>query len=199
MSNDRKVIPLKTKYKKHLVSTTPNDVRAAGVATLGLIIFMMVGLNSSLFSNSSDSKDNNSRGIASVPAAIETEWRSNIQKLNTAEINSEAGKKPSRLDSLSFGLLEGKYSMKVEGGRVTQIEFDRGDQHQPQSLKDRIQFIHKFADVFVPGFKLAQKAGIEKTEDGYRETYRVDSAWGETWFDFHLDEQKRLISLDVKK
>ncbi|MBY0316764.1 MAG: hypothetical protein K2Q26_14680 [Bdellovibrionales bacterium] len=198
MSDDRKVIPLKTKYKKSLVSTTPNDVRAAATATLAFTLFLMVGLNSSLFSGSKEPQTN-LRGIASVSKGVETEWRENIEKLNSKEMVVESAKRPSPMDSLSFGLLEGKYSMKVQGGRITQIEFDRNEKHQPKTLQDRIQFIHKFADVFVPGFKVAQKAGIEKVDTGFRETYRVDSAWGETWFDFQLDDQKRLISLEVKK
>ena len=200
MTDDRKVIPLKTKYKKHLISTTPNDVRAAATATLGFILFIMVGLNFSFFhADPGVDKSVGGRSIASVPPVIETEWRHNIEKLNAKEISAETAKKPSSIDSLTFGLLEGKYSMKVDGGRVTQIEFSHHEAHQPQALQDRLQFIQKYADAFVPGFKLAQKSGIEKVEGGFKETYRVESSWGETKFDFHLDEQKRLILLEVKK
>lgn len=201
MTDDRKVIPLKTKYKKHLISTTPNDVRAAATATLGFILFMMVGLNFSFFQAEPNvDKSAGGRSLASVPPVIETEWRHNIEKINDKEAVAEIAKKPTSIESLNFGLLEGKYSIKVEGGRVTQIEFAHRDAtYQPQAVQDRIQFIHKFADAFVPGFKLAQKSGVEKEDGGFKESYWVESSWGRTKFDFHLDEQKRLISLEVKK
>lgn len=199
MTDDRKVIPLKTKYKKNLLATTPNDVRAAATATLGFILFIMVGLNSSFFSSQEPQESSGARGIASVPQTVETEWRTQLKKLDAKKIVAEKAVKPTTMDSLSFGLLEGKYSMKVQGGRVTQIDFGQAESQQPKVLQDRIQFIHQFADVFVPGFKLAQKAGVEKENTGFKETYRVESEWGESWFDFHLDEHKRLISLEIKK
>lgn len=201
MAKDRKVIPFTGKYKKALTRTTPNDLRAAATGTLGFILLLMIGLNFSLFETKTFDQDslnkNVRRGIASVPKVFEPQWKRNISG-EAESIHLKPARKPSPLDNLNFGLLEGKYSVHIEKGHVVNINFSESTDVNPTPLSDRAQFIKEYSPVFISEFQSAAKIGSEQVGNGYKETYRVKSKKGESIFEFHLDQNNRLMSLSVK-
>lgn len=199
--NDRKVIPLNAKFKKQSVKTTPNDLRAAATATIAFMLFLMVGFNFSMFQVDREEQiakaSSRARGIASVPKNIEPAWQKNLAQMNPSMI-SHSARKPTALEALSFGSLEGKYAMRIDGGRITQIELSDMDRAQPKVLSDRISFIQKNALALAPGFKAAEKVRVEASDIGTKEIYKVQTASGFKTFEFQIDGQDRFISLDIK-
>lgn len=199
MNDDRKVIPLNTKFKKQLVMTTPNDLRAAATGTIALLMFIMVGFNFSMFqvkpAEQAKYDQNVSRGIASVPKLIEPQWERSLANLSRGMI-AQSGKKPTAIESLNFGYLEGRYSMNVEGGRIMQIKLS--DDGAPRAMMDRLAFIQKYSGALAPGFKAAEKVRIEASQVGFKELYKVETAKGSKMFEFQIDDQDRLVSLDIK-
>lgn len=201
MGDERKVIPLNAKFKKQMVRTTPNDLRAAAAGTIALILFLMVGFNFSFFDSKRDQQAQISsrvqRSIASVPSVVEPQWQRSLTQLKK-EMVTQTAPKPSAIDSLNFGLLEGKYSMQLRGGRITQISLAPLHNVEPKSLGDRLRFIQQYAVAFAPDFKSAEKMRIEKSDEGVKEVYKVVTSRGAQTFEFMIDDQDRLLSLDVK-
>jgi hypothetical protein len=200
-SIERKVIPLNAKYKKQLLTTTPNDLRAAATGTIAFLLFLMVGFNYNMFEVKRTEQvamnQKMERGIASVPKLMDPQWQRSLSHMNKDMI-AQAGHKPTALESLNFGILEGKYAMRLEGGRLMQIELSDIDKDQPKVLSDRMSFIQEYAKALAPGFKSVEKMRIEASAVGTKETYKVDTAQGTRYFEFQLDGQKRFISLDIK-
>lgn len=180
--------------------TTPNDVRAAATATIALVLFLMVGLNSRMFNAQEnlqvESKEGFQRGIASVPKMIEPQWRKNLSGLNKDMI-AQSAHKPTPIESLNFGILEGKYAMQVQGGRVTLIEFADAHNMNPKFLQDRMGFIQQFSTTLAPNLKSIEKLSYAKSGEGYKEVFKV-MADEELYFEFQLDDKNRLLSLKIK-
>lgn len=201
MAKDRKVLPFTGKFKKQSPRLSENDRRAAATATIGFVLFLMVGFNFSLFEAKGLRQDDVSsgvrRGIASVPVAYEPQWRKNLAQINS-KIIAESSLRPSTIDKLNFGLLAGEYSMKIDRGHITKIEFAKAENTAPRLLGDRKEFLSEYAQAFVPGFKSVRKLASEQADKGFVENYEVISSKGSSTFKFHLDFDERFLSLDVK-
>jgi len=190
--NDRKVIPLNAKFKKQM--TTPNDLRAAATGTIALFMFIMIGFNFSMFQARTDA--DTSRSIASVTQGLEPQWQDSLAHLNRHML-TQAGHRPTAVEALSFGPLEGQYSVDIQDGAVQKIRF-ANQTSEPKVLDDRLNFIRNYAGALAPGFKAAEKIRVEASDDGFKETYKVDTDGGAKVFEFQIDKHNRLVSLDIK-
>ena len=198
--SDRKVIPLKAKFKSEaLMATSPSDLKAVSAGSLALLMVLMVGFNFSMFANKKSAitqEQNMQRGIASVPSVIHPQWQRGLAELNRNMI-TQAGRKPTTLESFNYGVLEGKYALNVDGGRITEIKLSH-DSEDPKILNDRLRFIQDNALTLAPGFKAAEKVRVEASNVGIKETYKVDTKTGQKVFEFQIDDQDRLVSLNIK-
>lgn len=193
MSNSNNVIPFPGKPKKPK-RLSPEEQRRATTATIGFILFLMLGFNFSMFEIR---KENAQRGIASVPAEYGPLWKENLSHMNKSKI-ARSAKKPSTVESLNFGPLAGQYAMRLEKGFITSIELAKSDNPMPQTVSDRSALISEYATAFMPDFLSADQLKFERENDGYKETFRVFRKGGESMFEFHLDGQKRFVSLRIK-
>jgi hypothetical protein len=192
--NNRKVIPFTGKYKKQ-PRLSLEDQKRGTMATVGFVLFLMIGFNFAMFETRFGQDEG--RGIASVPTNYEPQWKESLSKMNKYTI-SKTAKKPTSIESLNFGPLAGQYGMRLANGRITQIHFLKNENGEPQTLGDRSQFIKDYSSAFVSGFMTVDKVRFEKDADGFKETYRVFSHTGESFFEFHFDDQKRFVSLSIK-
>jgi len=201
MDNERKVIPLNAKFKSNTIAATPGDVRAAATGTVAFILLLMVGFNFSMFevkrSKQLELNQRMQRGIASVPRVIEPQWRRNLDKMDASMVSKSAAR-PTLVDTLNFGVFEGNYSLKIEDGKVTNIAF-ANDKSEPKTVNDRMGFIQKYAGAFAADFKAIEKMRVEKSQAGFKETYKVDTAQGSRVFEVEIDGQNRLLSLNITK
>jgi hypothetical protein len=200
MAKDRKVIPFTGKYKR-MPNAKNQEMRATAAVSIIFMMFLVMSFNFSMFEAKYFGQPKGSsevlRGIASVPKAFEPQWKKNLSQVNKNMI-LETSRRPTAIENLNFGILEGKYSLKIEDGRVRNIEFSRAENVFPKALKNRGEFISDFASAFVVGFRSANRVGSEVEPTGVREIYKVMSEKGESIFEFHLDEQQRLVSLNIK-
>lgn len=197
MSDDKKVVRLNTKFKNNSFLASTMDVKTAATSTIALILFIMAGVNFSLFQDVKIDAHNEQvkRGIASVPKVMVPQWRKNLGQINSAMI-AEVAKKPSAVENLGFGDLEGRYSLDVQDGIVKQIQFSQ--QGEPKRLEDHTDFLFRHASAFGEGVSEVERVSIRAVKNGRFETYRLVSESGESFVELHLDSKGRLLSAEVK-
>ena len=144
MSDDRKVIELNVEQKQNTVEASPGDLKTAVAGSIALVLFIMTGVNFSLFDDASHI-DDSQRGIASIQNTVAPKWKKSLSQINKGMV-SDVARKPSAVDDLSYGDLEGRYALKIRGGQVTSIEF--AEQGEPKALTDRTEFLQRHASVF---------------------------------------------------
>lgn len=149
------------------------------------------------------------RGPASErnPAAVPTgtsEWEdemvARMAKLELHEVD-RVGRRPSSLDRLTFEFLEGKYAVRLENGKIRELEFSdpshTGD--RPKYVTDRARFIEENRDLlpvqFAKSVRLdATKAGSEVVES-YNLLNQADVPVAKV--QFHLDSAGRLLAMKI--
>lgn len=201
MSNERKVIPFKKPFKKQLISTTPNDVRAAATGTIAFILLLMVGFNFKMFDGSATEKADRTvsmqRGIASVPKVLEPQWKKSLSDLGEKEIVSQ-NSRPSTIDDLTYGYLKGNYSFTVEKGTLKNIQFSKDSSAAPQVVSNRQKFISDYASALAPEMQSIVSSKRETVSGGYREVYSVKTATSTKTVEFQLDANNGLLGITVQ-
>lgn len=201
MSDERKVIPFKKPFKKQMVRTTPNDMRAAATGTLAFILLLMVGFNFRVFEGSNEAQANRAqnmqRGLASVPKVLEPQWKKSLSELGDKEIVSQ-GNRPSAVDNLTYGYLKGNYSFTVEKGIVKNIQFANASESQPQVVSNRNKFINDYASAIVPDMKSIVSSKREAIDGGYREIYNIQTATATKTVEFKMDKNNGLLGITVQ-
>jgi hypothetical protein len=136
------------------------------------------------------------RGLASLSQSTEVNWKKNIESLNK-EMIAQTAKRPTAAESLTFGHLAGKYSIVSDNGRVTQIKLNQATS-EATLVRDRFEFIESYADAFAPGLSSIRKMSVQKNAQGRKEVYQVQTASGESTFEFQITNENQLLSLVVE-
>ena len=198
-SNDRKVIPIRPQRKNSAESA--RELRAATAAgSLGFVMLLIAGLNFSLFQAHNDEviAEKVQRSLASLPAAkVQPQWTQDLQKINKEMITQQA-QKPSVTDTMVFGSLAGHYDIKTENGRVKEIRLSSASSKDASIVRDRLEFIESFSSALAPGLSSVRKDSVAKNSKNKKEVYVVNSAEGESRFEFTMDRTNHLISLTVE-
>lgn len=200
MSDDRKVIPFKKQFKKQMVKTTPNDLRAAATGTLAFILLLMVGVNFQLFETDNNQQaqrlQKTERGLASVPKVLNPQWKKNSLSDDSQEPIVD-GQRPSPIDKLTYGYLKGNYSFTVENGIVRNIHFLNSKNSNPQVVQNRQLFIEEHGRAFVPDLKSIGSSQVEATSDGYKESFVVKTASATQIIDIYMSKNNELLKITV--
>lgn len=201
MSDERKVIPFKKPFKKQLVKTTPNDLRAAATGTIAFILLLMVGLNFQIFEGSKEAQASRqmsmNRGLASVPKVLEPQWKKSLSELGEKEIVAK-GTRPSAIDSLTYGYLKGNYSFTVEKGVVKNIQFTNSSESQPQVVSNTQKFLQDYSSAIVPKLDGILNSKREATDAGFKEVYSIQSEGSTKTVEFQLDKNNGLLGITVQ-
>ena len=201
MSDERKVIPFKKSFKKQLVRTTPNDLRAAATGTIAFILLLMVGLNFQIFEGSKEAQAsrqmNMNRGLASVPKVLEPKWKKSLSELGEKEIVAK-GVRPSAIDSLTYGYLKGNYSFTVEKGVVKNIQFTNFNESQPQVVSNTQKFLTDYSMAIVSKLDGILNSKREATPAGFKEVYSIQSEGATKTVEFQLDKNNGLLGITVQ-
>lgn len=136
---------------------------------LASVLFVVTLLNLTLSQNETKQ---NTRTIASVEATHSTRaelWKADLlhKMVQVADRKmASVASRPTDLDQLRFGLLEGKYSLKLESGRITEIEFQESNQisERPKYI-DKAEFLTTYKDLVAADFETAQRVR-RAIEDG---------------------------------
>lgn len=136
------------------------SIKAMVVTTIGLVVFAVSFANRSIFSPAEDVANvahfslGQSRGVASVPtgtSASEDQFHASIAARPLSG-STGLGLKPSEIDRLTFGFLEGKYSVHLENGKVKELAFvdssSQSNGDRPTYLKDPVEFLQNNREIF---------------------------------------------------
>lgn len=201
MGNDKKVIPFNKPFKKQLVKTTPNDMRAAATGTIAFILLLMVGFNFQVFENTTIEKQERAqklqRGLASVPRMLEPQWKKSLKNLNQKEITTRA-EKPSDLDRLTYGELKGDYSFTIQNGVVKNIHFTNVSSSKPHVLIDSGDFFGKHGRALVPSFESIISSIRAPTTEGFKEVFTIKAGHETKTVEFSLDRNNGLMDIAVQ-
>ena len=179
------------------------------VSTSLLSVLMFVTIaNSSLFSshiNQTDLASNavveSARGLASVQTGT-SNWEDRVaQSLTSKSINDESqlGRRPSTLDQLTFGTLEGKYAVHMQNGKIHDINLaDAGA--SPKIISNLASFLNDNKSLLLPA-NVAKAELQASTRDGeFRlQSFRLigDDKQDLGLVEFRLDSGGRLLSMKV--
>jgi len=184
--------------------------KAVGVAVvLGTLLVVFAVANSGAFQRSSQALPSRSRILASsvfgelrsastvVEKRVALELAPPVKNRHLASV----GRPANALENFRFGVLEGKYSIKMDGEKIRDVDFiDTPDSEgRPSSLGSRSEFFSKYGPLF--GLRGApQRVAVDVVNGKIVETYKI-SALGvpDTIIKVTLDDLDRLISLHSEK
>jgi hypothetical protein len=166
----------------------------------------------SLALNSQSAKDpENSSGIR-MPASWIAEIRSGtlyveralaskiaeFRKRDTASI----GRPADPLENLRFGILEGKYALTLDGGKISEISFidNPNSEGRPTTISDRKQFIKEYASVF-DARGTPERVQVDIQGAKIIETYRAKTSAKDSdlLVSFILDDLDRVLGIQTRK
>lgn len=201
MNDERKVIPLGKAFKKNLVSTTPNDLRAAATGTMAFILLLMVGFNFHVFESPSlqvqQQTQKAQRGLASVPQVLAPQWKKSLKDLHQNEIKVQA-QRPSAVDGLTYGYLKGQYILTMENGLVKAIQLSSTSQMQPTAINDSQKFMNEYGQTLVPEMKSILSSKRESTSAGFKEVFRIETEKVQKNIVLSLDHNNGLLGITVE-
>jgi len=112
------------------------------------------------------------------------------------------GRPADSLETLRFGILEGKYALTVNGGKVSEIDFidNPGTESRPLAVIDRAEFIKKYG-ALLDAASIPKRISVDIQGNKIVEKYRVKSAKEDTDLivSFVLDETDRLFNIKTEK
>lgn len=195
---------LKQHRRKILTSVSIVSI-VLGVTMVNKVLLDRPGSDSS--SRSLQSSSSPSRSIASLgdtDGSRSRDWTWERQMTSQLiESGSRApasvGTKPSVEDQLQFGLLEGKYAVKIRNGKLENIRFVSLSE-QPKYLVDRADFIDKYRGLIAPEFEEARLKDHTSSGRKTQETYTLVAGNRKVAeVSFELDLQDRLLNFAVHK
>lgn len=147
-----------------------------------------------------------SRSIASLrPDEAElAEWEKQlIRELSREDQErkiASIGRDATTFDQLRFATLEGKYSFRMENGKIKELHFiETPTEDRPKYIPDKIEFLEHYRDAFALKYDSSKKVSLYKDNDKYIETYDLyenDKKSGQV--KFTSDEAGRVFSVEFK-
>ena len=145
------------------------------------------------------------RQLASIGRTEEpyrdVEWEKKIAEKIADEKDFVYGDKATDLEQLRFGVLEGKYALRLNGDRLEDIEFVSSSREVPKFINDRHSFLMDHKDLFSLNYthvKLLQsKLGDSTQEELYSLFDDHNVQVGKVAF--HFDDEGRMLRLIVEK
>lgn len=191
---------------------TVEQVRAGIATALVSLIFLVTLANNSLLSapdvvinqgSFAGSVPNaGGRAIASVPTGT-SDWEdqmvSRLSKLSLSN-SKEFGVRPSALDKLTLETLEGKYAVRLENGKIRELNFTNTGNDVAKAINDRAAFINQNRDLLPISYNSMMKVESKNDGSGTVEAYElidntVANNKAKVWF--RMDSAGRLISMKI--
>lgn len=182
-----------------------NIVASGALATT---LFLVTILNFAL-SSQSETKINQARGIASAAPMIDNElaqWNKSLLKKmaqQTERKMASISAKATDMDQLRFGLLEGKYALKLEDGKISEIVFQDtvGSDERPKYINSKDEFLSQYKSLLKSEFTTASRIS-EKVDNGsIIESYQLMGPTSSpvALAKFTSDQYGRLISFRIER
>lgn len=144
-----------------------------------------------------------SRGIASIPTGTSDAEDSLVARLASKELSEEAsvGRRPSALEKLTLGFLEGKYAVQLQNGKLSQLHFTEasaaGD--LPKRVENLNAFLESNRDLLPVAFSKSVKVESAQQGENKSETFQLVNqlSMPVAKVQFLMDSAGRLLSMRV--
>ena len=205
MSKDNLI--LFPKKSNSIISMSENEAKWMISASILVVLTIAIGINSTLFSPSgqyvAENEKAGSRSIASINPIFKVSWEKKafeVLKSSKERDLANIGKQPSAFDKLAFGILEGKYAIRLEEGKIAEIKFAAENNNKPKHMKDRKAFVEKNLNLFAQGAYKAETLHYETTDDTVVESFQLKNSQGQDLRVVQVlsDKDNNLISMTVQ-
>jgi hypothetical protein len=180
---------------------------ALSTSLLSVVVLVTLA-NKNLMSGDSAEPVRVSRAIASVPTGTSDAEDSLVRALAKKELGSHAiGRRPSSLEALRFGTLEGKYAIRLsDEGKLAELEFtsnsesgDLSETDRPKHIQNRAEFISQNHELMPVAFDKAVWIEVEPSGDSTTEIYQLVNEVSRPvgTVEFKLDKAGRMLSMKV--
>ena len=176
-------------------------------AILSILIVISV-FNKNVFSTVTGHLDlasttlDTSRQVASVPLGTTNSEDNMTKELSLKPLDDKArwGQNPSRVEQLTFGLLEGKYSVRLKDGKLNGFELTDLTA-QPKMVQNLEKFISENKEILPVNFESIAQAKSTKSESENIQKFTLLSSASRRLaeVEFHLDNLGRLLSMKINK
>lgn len=185
---------------------------AISTSLLSIVLLVTLANNNLLVSNvrptTADNFDRASRGIASVSSVSEIipnaeENQKMVRELSRRALSATAsvGQKPTSIESLAFGVLEGKYAIRLQNGKLSEIEFNTGEVagQDPKQIDDFKSFLETQRDLLPVAFDKSLKVGTDQVGQARVETFELVNqvSMPLAKVQFTTDSEGRLLTMKV--
>ncbi|MES2964211.1 MAG: hypothetical protein V4760_10000 [Bdellovibrionota bacterium] len=158
---------------KHLKVRFDLERAKVGLSASILSIVIVVTLaNSKLLRSEDVDQPVQSRGIASVPTGTSDAEDSLVHQLASKDLgqNASVGQRPSAIEKLAFGFLEGHYAIRLTNGKLAELE-KSGD--QGKQIDDIERFLEANRDVLPVSFDKSVRVGHDAKGDIVTESWQL--------------------------
>lgn len=177
---------------------------ALSTSLLSVVVLVTLA-NKNLMSSDQAEPARASRGIASVPTGTSEAEDSLVKVLSKKELGSHSlGRRPSSLETLAFGTLEGKYAIRLDHGKLAEVEFTAtsgsdSEADRPKHIQNRAEFINQNQELMPVAFDKAVWIDREKLGDSTTEVYQLVNEVSRpvATVEFKLDQAGRMLSMKV--
>lgn len=185
---------------------------AISTSLLSIVLLVTLANNNLLVSSvrpvTADNFDRASRGIASVSSVSEVipsaeENQKMVRELSRRALSATAsvGHKPSSVEKLAFGVLEGKYAVRLQNGKLSEIEFKTSEVagNDPKQIEDLSAFIENQRDLLPVAFEKSLKVGTDKVGSDRIETFELVNhvSMPLAKVQFTTDSEGRMLTMKV--
>lgn len=185
---------------------------AISTSLLSIVLLVTLANNNLLVSSvrptQADNLDRASRGIASVSSVSEIvpsaeENQKMVRDLSRRALSATAsiGHKPTSVEKLAFGVLEGKYAIRLQNGKLSDIEFNRGEVagQDPKQIDDFKSFLETQRDLLPVAFEKTLKVGTSQVGADRVETFELVNqvSMPLAKVQFTIDSEGRMLAMKV--
>ena len=183
------------------------DMEQAKIAittSLISVVVLVTFANNSLLSFKEPAAANEGgRSVASVASREEqTQAETGLAKrLADSGLRDEdaLGRKPSSLDQLALGFLEGKYALRLQQGKLQGLEYSSDEAGgQSPMLVDRVRFLEQNRELLPVSFDRLAKAASDEPRTELYELLRDGAQAPLAMVEFRLDEAGRMLAMKVR-
>lgn len=176
---------------------------AVSTSLLSIVLLVTLANNSLLGGKGNEAELRQARGIASIPTGTSEAEDSLVARLAKKELgeSSALGRKPSDLEKLTLGYLEGKYAIQLENGKLRQIRFAEASAagELPKRVEDLKAFIESNREILPVAFSSSVKVDRVQEGENVTETFelvnRLSIPVGKV--QFLMDGAGRLLAMHV--
>lgn len=159
---------------KHLKVRFDLERAKVGLSASILSIVVLVTLANAKMMKEDTVPATPNRGIASVPTGTSEAEDSLVRELARRDLSQASmGQRPSAIEKLAFGYLEGHYSIRLTNGKLAELEMSG---EQGKQIDDIEGFLESNRDVLPVSFDKPVKVAREANGDVVTESWQLVNA-----------------------